>query len=395
MMTRNVPNTGRRAFLRTTLGAGFVGLAGCVDTGESDLPAGVSVETVAEDFVHPWGLAFLPESRGVLVTEREGRLRLLDPADGRTETISGTPDAHAAGQGGLLDVTLHPEFEETPWVYLTYAARNDAGASATHLGRGLLDADGTRLADFELLRVAEPFVDSTGHYGSRVTFAGDGTLYVTVGDRQFDDFGPEHVSQNRGNELGATLRLEPDGSIPADNPFLDDPEAVDSLYTYGHRNAQGMSVHPETGEIWQSEHGQRDGDELNVLEAGGNYGWPVTHYGCEYGTEQPIGELPHERDDVVDPVYYWECKSGGFPPAGMTFYDGDAFPDWQGDLFVGNLAGQYLGRFTVDGREVTEEEPLLEDEGWRIRAVAVDPASGHLYVVVDESSAPIVRLVPT
>ena len=383
---------------------------------------GFEAETVAEGLEHPWGIAFLQQSDSgvddrMLVTEREGALVVVHREDGTVETVDGTPDVYAQGQGGMLDVTLHPDYPDEGWVYLTYSASNDDGESATHLGRGELvldgegdesggnseeggddggggDGDAPRIDGFEVLHIAEPFVDSNGHFGSRVVFGDDGMVYMTTGDRQFKDFGPDHVSQDTTNELGATLRLTPEGEIPEDNPFVDDEEFEDAIYSYGHRNAQGMTVHPETGELWQSEHGERDGDEINIVKEGGNHGWPLVHYGCEYGTDVPVGELPHERDDTVDPVYYWECGTGGFPPSGATFYDGDAFPDWQGDLFVGNLAGQYLGQFEVNGTDVEETEPLLEDAGWRVRAVEDAPDTGHLYVLVDDSDAPVVRLVP-
>lgn len=219
-------------------------------------------------------------------------------------------------------------------------------------------------------------------------------LYMTTGDRQFKNFGKDHVAQDLSNELGATLRLAPDGSIPDDNSFVGDEDAEDAIFSYGHRNAQAMTIHPETGELWQAEHGERDGDEINRIEEGGNYGWPIATYACEYGTDTPIGDEPHEREDTVAPVYYWECGSGGFTPSGGTFYDGPAFPNWRGNLFVGNLAGKYLGRFTVTGSDVEEVDPLLADRGWRIRDVEVAPDTGYLYVVVDAEDAPLVRLVP-
>ena len=406
------PARRRRTFLKTSAAVAAFSTAGCLglpgsSSTDDDSPTddsstsngvdeveGVEIETVVDGLDHPWGLSFVPATSKLLVTERGGRLTLVDTADGSLETVDGTPDVHAAGQGGLLDVTIHPEFDDEPWVYLTYSALNDDGDSTTHLGRGRLDIDEPELESFEELHAAEPYVDSNGHYGSRVVFGEDGMVYMTTGDRQFKDFGPEHVSQDTTNDLGSTLRLAPDGSIPADNPFVDEAEASDALFSYGHRNPQGMTVHPETGDLWVSDHGEQDGDELEIVERGGNHGWPIAHYGCTYGDGDPIGDDPHERDDVVDPVYHWECNSGGFPPAGMTFYDGDAFDDWQGDLFVGNLAGQYLGHFTVDGRDVEETEPLLADRGWRIRDVAVESESGHLYVAVDDGDAPIVRLHP-
>jgi glucose/arabinose dehydrogenase len=363
---------------------------------EKSESSGYELEELDAGLSHPWGIAFLPDDSSVLVTEREGRLNLIDREDGAVEVIDGTPEVYAEGQGGLLDVTLHPDFPDESWVYLTYAVVNDDGESATQLGRGQLDIEDGELAAFEELFTVEPFIEDDGHFGSRISFGDDGMLYMTTGDRQRKDFGDDHVSQDTTNELGATLRLAPDGSIPDDNPFVDDEDVVDAIYSYGHRNIQAMTIHPETREIWQGEHGEEDGDEINVIEAGGNYGWPVATYGCEYETEIPVGDLPHEREDTLNPVYYWECPhpTDGFPPSGMTFYDGEAFPDWQGDLLMGNIFGEYLGRFSVDGRNVEEIDPLLANCGWRIRDVEVAPDTGHLYVLLDEEDAPIVRIVP-
>ena len=386
----------RRTFLRGSIAVGTLSIAGCAGFrgDDEDGLEGAQLETVAEGLAHPWALAFLPDESRLLVTEREGDLALVDREDGDRETVDGTPDVLAEGQGGLLDVALGPDYPDESWLYLTYAGANDAGESTTHLGRGRLDTQATELEEFEELYAAVPFVSATAHYGSRVTFGEDGTLFLTVGDRGSKEFGSDHLSQDTTNELGATLRLTADGEIPEDNPFVDDVDVEDSIYSYGHRNAQGMTIHPETGELWQSEHGEEDGDELNVIEAGQNYGWPIAHTGCHYSTDDPVGDDPFDREDVADPVYYWECTTGGFPPAGMTFYDGDAFPEWEGDLFVGNLAGQYLGHFSVDGHDVEERDPLLDDRGWRIRDVAVAPDTGHLYVAVDDADAPIVRLGP-
>ena len=385
----------RRHYVSVVGAAAFGVGAGCLGSGaDTALPDGVVAETVTEGLSNPWGLAFLPDDPRLVVTERDtGRVVLVDRTDGTQTGVDGVPAVDAAGQGGLLDAAIHPDFPAEPWLYLTYSASTGGGESTTHLGRGRLDPDAAALTGFEVLHPAEPFLDRVNHYGSRVVFEADGLVYVSVGDRQFKDFGPDHVAQDLTNDLGTILRFEPDGSIPEDNPFVDDPDARDPIYSYGHRNPQGLAVHPETGALWESEHGERDGDELNVIEAGGNYGWPVATYACEYGTDRPVGDRPDEREDLIAPVYYWECGSGGFPPAGMTFYDGP-ISEWQGDLFVGNLAGTYLGRFAVDGTDVTEREPLLADRGWRIRAVETAPETGHLYVAVDAGSAPLVRLQP-
>jgi aldose sugar dehydrogenase len=350
------------------------------------------VETVVDGLRGPWGLAFLPDQNQVLVTQIVGTLSLVDVGTGAVRDIDGVPDVADAGQGGLLDVAIHPDFPDPAWVYLTYSAGDGSGATTTHLARGILDADRERLTDLEVLFVAEPFRQGNAHYGSRVVFGADGHLYMSIGDRGDKNFG-DHPSQDTSNTLGSTIRLAPDGAIPDDNPFVDDPGVADEIYSYGHRNVQGMTVHPQTGDIWQSEHGERDGDSINISRAGGNHGWPVAHTGCLYGTNTPVGDHPADRDDIVDPVHYWECGTGGFPPAGMTFYYGDEFPTWEGDLLVGGLATEYLARFTVDGRSIDEAEPLLADEGWRIRDVEVSPHDGAIYVAVDGSNAPLVRLV--
>jgi aldose sugar dehydrogenase len=349
------------------------------------------VETVAEGFDRPWGLAFLPGADQVLVTQLSGVLTVVDVGTGEVRDIDGVPEVDGTGQGGLLDVAVHPDFPDPAWVYLTYSATDGTGANSTHLARGLLDLDQGLLEDVEVLFAAEPFLSGGAHFGSRVVFDADGYLFMTIGDRGNKNF-DDHPSQDPSNHLGTTIRLAPDGSVPEDNPFVDDPAVADEIYSYGHRNVQGMTVHPETGLIWQSDHGERDGDEINILEAGGNYGWPVAHTGCRYGTDIPVGVHPSEREDVVDPIHYWECGTGGFPPAGMAFYFGDEFPTWEGNLLVGGLASEYLARFTVDGRQIDEAEPLLAREGWRIRDVAVGP-DGAIYLAIDAPGTPLVRLV--
>ncbi|TQQ82586.1 PQQ-dependent sugar dehydrogenase [Halonotius terrestris] len=367
---------------------------GAGDSSDSNgLPESASLETVTDGLAFPWAMAFRSDGESLLVTERDaGRLLRVDLADGSTTEIDGIPEVEPAGQGGLLDVTLGPDDE---WAYLTYAVANDSGETTTRLGRGRLTGagDDDRLSDFEVLYTAEPYVDSGGHYGSRVAIGPDGLLYMTVGDRQSKDFGPDHFAQDLSNDLGTTLRLRPDGSIPEDNPFVDDPDARDAIYSYGHRNAQGIDVHPETGAIWESEFGESDGDEINRIERGGNYGWPVADEGCTYVTGEEIGVSHDDRDDVIAPVFGWPCGADGPAPSGMTFYDGEAFPEWQGDLFVGGLVTQDIVHLAVDGDEVSEEAPLLAEFNRRIRDVVVGPDDA-LYVAVDAGDAPILRIAP-
>ena len=344
------------------------------------------VEVVAAGLEHPWGLAFLPDGRA-LVTERPGRLNLIDPATGERTEVDGGPDVSAVGQGGLLDVALHPDYPQTAWIYLTWAATHGGGNQyATHTGRARLDADASRLEDLEVLHVATPASTNTGHFGSRIVFDGDGHLFVTSGDRRDRD-----SAQDLQSLRGKTLRLTADGEIPPDNPFVGDDAADAAIYSYGHRNAQGMAVHPDTGEIWQSEHGPRAGDEINRIVAGGNFGWPIASYGREYTTGADVGDRPPDNPATENPEYYWPERS--FAPSGLAFYMGDAFPGWDGDIFVGALARTNLTRLVVSDGEIVAEEALLDDEGLRIRDVRVGP-DGHLHVLVDAASAPWLRLVP-
>ena len=363
------------------------------DEGDDHTPGAYTVQTVAEGFASPWSLEPLADGR-LLVTEQGGRLQLVDPAAGTVTRVPGTPTVFARGQGGLLDAALHPAFPEEPFLYLTYSAGDgDSDRSTTHVGRGRLDLDGPRLRSFEQLHAATPFVESSGHYGSRIAFDRDDRLYVSVGDRQFKNFGPDHHGQRLDTELGAILRFEDDGTVPTDNPFVDDPEARDAIFSYGHRNVQGLARHPETGAIWASEFGEQDGDEVNVLQRGDNYGWPVADEGCTYGSGDPIGVSHTDRADVTAPVVSWPCGSGGFPPSGATFYDGDGFPEWRGDFFVGGLASRSLVRIGGDRETAAIERTLLAEREWRLRDVATAP-DGSLLVAVDDDPAPVVRLVP-
>jgi len=339
--------------------------------------AAIEVETVAEGLDHPWAMAFLPNGDR-LVTERSGTLLRLGPDGERRGRVAGVPAVDARNQGGLLDIELDPAFDKNGWVYLTWSGKCGPG-NATHLGRGRLE--GQRLADFEVLFVAEPCVDSTKHFGSRIAFGPEGKLWMTVGER-----GERDRAQDQNDHNGAVLRLNRDGSVPADNPFVGG-DGGDAIYSYGHRNPQGAAVHPDSGRLWIHEHGPRGGDEINIPEAGANFGWPKTTYGREYyGPEIGPDELP----GTVQPIHYWVPS---IAPSGMAFYTGERYTGWQGDLLVGALALTHVARLSLDGREVAAEQRLLDDRGWRIRAVNQGP-DGYLYLLTDQDNGRLLRLLP-
>ena len=366
-------------------------MAGCAaeefvkEEGEEITKQGHTIKVINNNLETPWGLDFIQENK-IIVTEKTGQIKIINEETNEVSLLSGVPSVDSSGQGGLLDVLLDEEY-----IYITYVTGTREG-TGTHLGRGVLNLDEKSIDDFVVLYNAEPFIQSSAHFGSRILIK-DEFVYLTLGDRGRKNFGPEHISQNTLNPNGAIIRLYKDGSIPQTNPFINNDDVLDEIYTYGHRNVQGITLQKETGRIWISEHGERDGDEINILEEGGNYGWPLAHYGCRYGTNIPVGDLPHENPDTINPVYYWECGSGGFPPAGMTFYSGKKFSEWEGNLFVGNLAGRYLGSFQVDNDDVQELEPLLRDEGWRIRDVKESP-EGYLYVITDANPGMLLKIMP-
>jgi aldose sugar dehydrogenase len=338
------------------------------------------VETLADQLEHPWAMAFLPDGE-VLITERPGRLRSW--RDGRLspDPIPGLPDVHATGQGGLLDLALHPDFADNRWLYFSYAARHPGGTT-THVAKGRYQEGALR--EVEVLFIAEPASSGGRHFGSRLVFDDDGYLYITVGDR-----GDMPRAQRMDDHAGSTIRLHDDGRVPDDNPFVATPGAQPELYTLGNRNAQGMALHPETRRIWQVEHGPRGGDELNLIEAGRNYGWPVISHGIDYSGAR-IGEGIREKEGMEQPIHYW---TPSIAPSGMAFYTGEAFPAWQGNLFVGALAHKYLARLVMEGDKVVAEEPLLRELNLRIRDVRQGP-DGMLWVLTDERNGALLRLMP-
>ncbi len=335
-------------------------------------------EIITNELEHPWGMALLPDGN-ILVTERPGRLRMirkgkLDPAP-----ISGLPDIIEMGQGGLLDIILHPGYEQNGWIYFTYAggSRWQAG---THVARARLQGHG--LVDLQILFAMQRLTGRGQHFGSRLVFDREGYLYFTIGDR-----GEMDRAQDPRDHAGSVIRLHDDGSIPADNPYHRNPALLPEIFSYGHRNPQGMTRHPETGEIWLHEHGPQGGDELNRVAAGRNYGWPVITYGVNYGTGTRIGEGTHKAG-MEQPVHYWVPS---IAPSGMSFYQGQRFPGWDGDLLVGALKFQQLVRLHMDGPRVTAETRYLGGELGRIRDVRQGP-DGTIYLLTDAADGKLVRL---
>jgi len=348
--------------------------------------AEIRVETVAAGLEHPWGLAFLPDGR-MLVTERPGRLRIVSAEGVVSEPLSGVPKVDARGQGGLLDVAIHPDFTRHRLVYLSYAEPGDDGNS-TAVARAVLSEDGSSLSDLQVVFSQRPKLPSTNHFGSRLVFDGKGHLFVTLGERSEGRFRDQ--AQDLGSHLGKIVRITPDGAVPDDNPFTGQPDALPEIWSYGHRNIQAAAIHPETGALWEIEHGPKGGDEINIAEPGKNYGWPIVSFGVNYdGT--PVGSGRQHQEGMVDPLYQWTPV---IAPSGMTFYTGDAFPEWRGDLFVGGLKARALVRLELDGTQIKDEERLLEDLGLRIRDVVQGP-DGALYLLTDEEDGEILRVRPS
>ena len=339
------------------------------------------VVTVVERLEHPWGLAFLPDGR-MLVTERAGRLRVVD-RDRKlvAQPVAGLPKIEEYGQGGLLDVALHPRFAENGLVYLSFADRGDGGYGTAVL-RGRL-AGGT-LEAVEVIYRQQPKSRGGRHFGSRLVFDRAGYLYVTLGDR-----GDRDRAQRLDDHRGKILRLHDDGRVPKDNPFAGRPGWKPEKYTLGNRNMQGAALHPVSGALWTHEHGPQGGDEVNVVRPGVNYGWPVITYGVNYGFGTRIGEGTHKAG-MAQPIYYWVPS---IAPSGMAFYTGDRFPRWRGDLFVGALRDQMLVRLRLDGEKVLAEERILKGSLGRIRDVRNGP-DGLIYLLTDEPRGVLARLEP-
>lgn len=340
------------------------------------------VSTIASGLENPWGLALLPDGRW-LVTEKPGRLRIITADGQKGEPIAGLPAVDARGQGGLLDVKVGPSFAQDRMIYWSYAEPR-TGGNATSVARGVLSADGRRVDSVQVIFRALPAYEGTLHYGSRLAFAPDGKLFITLGERS--DRPMRVQAQDLGSHMGKTIRINADGSVPQDNPFVGRAGALPEIWSLGHRNMQGLAIQPD-GAVWTIEHGTRGGDELNLDRAGANYGWPNAAYGIEYSGD-PIDTAQTTRPDTEQPVYYWDPV---IAPGGAAFYDGAMFPDWKGDLLVASLGQKHIARLVIQNGRVVGEERLMTGIGERVRQVAVGP-DGAVWAITDEEDGKLVRL---
>jgi glucose/arabinose dehydrogenase len=346
----------------------------------------VRISTVTEGLDRPWGLAFLPDGR-MLVTERPGRLRVVGK-DGKLDPVpvAGLPKIDPQGQGGLLDVVLHPQYSANGWIYWSYAQKDSSGDNGTEVARGrLAGGPGSwRLENVEVLFRMAPKSGAGLHFGSRIVFDRNGLMYVTLGER-----GDKDRAQKLDDHGGKIVRLTDDGKPAPSNPFANDPRAKQEIFSFGHRNVQGAAIHPITGVLWANEHGPQGGDELNIVKPGVNYGWPVITYGVNYGIGTKIGEGT-AKAGMAQPAKYWTPSPA---LSGMAFYEGDKFPKWRGDVLMGTLRANALIRVRLDGERVVEDEFLLKGQVPRVRTVRVGP-DGYVFLLTDVSNGAILRLEP-
>ena len=377
----------KKTVLATLLASSCLTLTAHAQTGaeqsfKSDLGT-VTATRVAQGLDHPWALAFLPDSQGILITERPGNLRWVSPQGKVSAPLSGVPQVWAQGQGGLLDVVLSPNFAEDRMVYVSFAEGSEEGKAGTAVGRGRLSADLSTLNDFEVIFRQEPKLSTGNHFGSRLVFDRDGYLFIVLGENN-----QRATSQDLDKLQGKVVRIYPDGRVPDDNPFVGQANVRPEIWSYGHRNQQGAALNPWTGTLWTHEHGPKGGDEINLIERGKNYGWPLATHGVEYSSA-PIPEAKGKVvEGTVGPHHVWE-KSPGI--SGMTFYDAARFKPWQHNLFIGALADKDLIRLQLDGDKVVHEERLLGGLNARIRDVRQSP-DGYVYVLTDEDNGALYRI---
>lgn len=350
----------------------------------------VMVSKVVDGLDHPWAMAFLPDGR-LLVTERSGNMRIVESSKLAPVSVAGLPKVTPHGQGGLLDVALHPDYLRNGWIYWSYNSE-EKGLHGTELARGRLSgtAGQLKMVDVEVIFRMAPKAATPFHFGSRIVFDRQGYLYLTLGDRgDSPSKGDQHRAQQPGDHGGKVIRLLDNGKVPDDNPFANVPAARPEVFTLGHRNIQGAAMHPVSGKIWTHEHGPQGGDEVNILSRGSNYGWPVVTYGANYGTGTKIGEGT-EKPGMTQPVIYWVPS---IAPSGMAFYTGQKFPKWRNNIFVGALAGKLMVRIALDGDRVTSQERLFTNAFGRIRDVREAP-DGSIYFLTDEANGAIWRVQP-
>ena len=344
----------------------------------------LEVTTLTQGLEHPWALAFLPDRQGMLLTERPGNLRLVSLDGKLSAPISGVPDVWAKGQGGLLDVVLSPDFKQDRTVYLSYAEGGGKGDKAgTAVGRGQLSADLKTLENFKVIFRQEPKLSVSNHFGSRLVFDRDGYLFITLGENN-----DRPTAQDLDKLQGKVVRIYPDGRVPDDNPFVGQNGVRPEIWSYGQRNPQGAALNPWTGVLWETEHGPRGGDELNVIERGNNYGWPLATHGINYSGQSIPEATGKTAEGTVGPHHVWE-KSPGL--SGMAFYDADRFKVWQHNVFMGALVSQELIRLQFNGDKVVHEERLMGELNKRIRDVRQGP-DGYLYVLTDESDGVLYKV---
>jgi glucose/arabinose dehydrogenase len=359
-------------------------------TGQTRAPAvnsnvAYQVQTVAEGLDKPWGLAFLPDGRLLITEKSNGQLRILGTDGKLSAPVAGLPAVDGRNQGGLLGLAVDPKFAQNGLIYWSYSEPQAEGANNTAVARGKL-VDG-KVENVQVIFHQTPSMASTLHFGGRLVFAKDGTLFITTGERSIL---PGRVqAQQLDGTLGKVVRINADGTIPKDNPFVGKPGVKPEIWSYGHRNIQSAAIDPKTGKLWEVEHGARGGDELNQPEKGKNYGWPTITYGVEY-SGKTIGEGLTAKDGLEQPVYYWDPVIG---PSGMAFYDASLFPAWKDSVFVGSLAQKHLARLVMKNGKVVGEERLLVDQNERIRDVIVGP-DGALYVATDNEKGRVLKIVP-
>ncbi|WP_380181336.1 PQQ-dependent sugar dehydrogenase [Kalamiella sp. sgz302252] len=343
----------------------------------------VTVTELQEGLNHPWAVAFLPENQGLLISERDGKLRLWREGKGLSAPLAGVPKVWAERQGGLLDVALAPDFAQSRRVWLSYTEADSSGKAGAVVGYGTLNNANNGLENFRVVLRQQPKLSSGANLGARLAFDDKGYLFISFGDNF-----QAATAQDLTKLTGKIVRLKADGSVPEDNPFVHKKNARPEIWTYGMRNPQGLAFNPWTKQMWENEHGPRGGDEVNLLRKGENYGWPLATWGIDYSGEKVPGSQGGEAADTLQPQLYWKVSPA---VSGMAFYNGDRFPQWKNSLFIGALKDKSLIHLGVDGDKVVEKSRLLKDRGERIRDVRTGP-DGYLYVLTDEANGKLLRV---